>query len=91
MSLISSAGFSVDPYLAGSLVSETVTAIQGVGVITSTKVRRTQFVETGKAQLTTFLQHYIANEQETNRSPENGLEAVSSNIDDQTMHELYLW
>ena len=31
-------GFSVDPYLAGSLVSETVAAIQGVGVITSTKV-----------------------------------------------------
>lgn len=35
------------------------------------------------------------NEQETNRNPgmEDGVEvaAVSSNIDDKTMHELYLW
>jgi len=31
-------GFSIDPYLAGQLVSETVSAVQGVGVITSTKV-----------------------------------------------------
>ncbi|KAJ5137143.1 hypothetical protein N7448_005697 [Penicillium atrosanguineum] len=40
--------------------------------------------------------HYIGNEQETNRVPgenEQGeyTEAVSSNIDDKTMHELYLW
>jgi len=40
--------------------------------------------------------HYIGNEQETQRNPsvnENGvtIEAVSSNIDDQTMHELYHW
>jgi len=32
-------GFSVDPYLAGVLVSETVQAVQSVGVIASTKVR----------------------------------------------------
>jgi beta-glucosidase len=35
------------------------------------------------------------NEQETNRNPgtEDGVDiaAVSSNIDDKTMHELYLW
>jgi beta-glucosidase len=42
------------------------------------------------------LQHYIGNEQETNRNPgenEQGeyTQAVSSNIDDKTMHELYLW
>jgi beta-glucosidase len=40
-------------------------------------------------------QHYIANEQEVNRNPSmNGsqaISAVSSNIDDKTMHELYLW
>lgn len=39
---------------------------------------------------------YIGNEQETQRGPsvnEDGktIEAVSSNIDDQTMHEVYLW
>jgi Beta-glucosidase-related glycosidases len=42
------------------------------------------------------LQHYIGNEQETNRNPgenEQGeyTQSVSSNIDDKTMHELYLW
>ncbi|KXX74247.1 putative beta-glucosidase M [Madurella mycetomatis] len=35
--------------------------------------------------------HYIANEQETNRNPSSDAESVSSNIDDRTMHEVYLW
>lgn len=38
--------------------------------------------------------HFIANEQETNRIPSafgNGNESLSSNLDDKTMHELYLW
>jgi beta-glucosidase len=35
--------------------------------------------------------HYIANEQETNRNPFGDVEAVSANIDDKTLHELYLW
>lgn len=40
--------------------------------------------------------HYIGNEQETQRTSStqgNGdvIEAVSSNIDDRTLHELYLW
>ncbi|KAJ5288727.1 putative beta-glucosidase M [Penicillium angulare] len=70
-------GFSDDPYLTGSLVYETIGGVQSSGVGTSTK-------------------HYIGNEQETNRNPgENAqgeyTEAVSSNIDDKTMHELYLW
>ncbi|RDA87144.1 hypothetical protein CP532_4271 [Ophiocordyceps camponoti-leonardi (nom. inval.)] len=65
-------GFSVDPYLAGSLVSETVEGIQGEGVQASVK-------------------HFIANEQEDYRSTSIFGEAVSSNIDDKTMHELYMW
>ncbi|POR33093.1 Beta-glucosidase [Tolypocladium paradoxum] len=69
---LTSAGFSVDPYLSGALVHETVAGVQGVGVITSTK-------------------HFIANEQETDRNPSQNNSAVSSNIDDVTMHELYLW
>ena len=36
-------------------------------------------------------QHFIANEQETYRRPYHGIEAVSSNIDDKTLHEYYLW
>ncbi|KAI0386848.1 glycoside hydrolase family 3 protein [Hypomontagnella monticulosa] len=39
----------------------------------------------------TSTKHYIGNEQETNRQPIAGVEAVSSNIDDKTLHELYLW
>ncbi|KAK4080110.1 CAZyme family GH3 [Trichoderma harzianum] len=65
-------GISVDPWLSGVLVSQTVSGIQGQGVITSTK-------------------HYISNEQETNRNPEGNTSSVSSNIDDKTMHEVYLW
>ncbi|KAF3075342.1 putative beta-glucosidase M [Trichoderma lentiforme] len=65
-------GISVDPWLSGVLVSQTVSGIQGQGVITSTK-------------------HYIGNEQETNRNPEGNTSSVSSNIDDKTMHEVYLW
>ncbi|KAJ5761338.1 hypothetical protein N7533_003377, partial [Penicillium manginii] len=70
-------GFSDDPYLSGSLVFDTIQGIQSAGVGASTK-------------------HYIGNEQETNRNPETNeqgeyTEAVSSNIDDKTMHELYLW
>ncbi|KAI1100952.1 glycoside hydrolase family 3 protein [Jackrogersella minutella] len=39
----------------------------------------------------TSTKHFIGNEQETYRQPFYGIEAVSSNIDDQTLHELYLW
>lgn len=40
---------------------------------------------------TYILQHFIANEQETFRRPYFGVEAVSSNVDDKTLHEYYLW
>ncbi|KAI0812884.1 glycoside hydrolase superfamily [Xylaria sp. FL0064] len=39
----------------------------------------------------TSTKHFIANEQETNRNPTGNVTAVSANIDDKTMHELYLW
>lgn len=64
-------GFSVDPYLSGALVSDTVRGTQDQGVVTSVKP-------------------FIANEQESYRTPEGDLEAVSSNVDDKTMHKLYL-
>lgn len=44
--------------------------------------------------LTYGSQHFIAQEQETHRLPtsvEPIVESVSSNLDDKTMHELYLW
>ncbi|KAI1308458.1 beta-glucosidase M [Xylaria venustula] len=40
----------------------------------------------------TSTKHFIGNEQESYRNPtEGGVESVSSNIDDKTIHELYLW
>ncbi|EUC27282.1 glycoside hydrolase family 3 protein [Bipolaris zeicola 26-R-13] len=70
-------GFSPDSYLSGALVEDTIEGMQSVGVQACVK-------------------HFILNEQETQRNPsvsENGvtIEAVSSNVDDKTMHETYLW
>ncbi|ORY08615.1 beta-glucosidase [Clohesyomyces aquaticus] len=74
-------GFSPDPYLTGVAMEETITGHQDAGVQATAK-------------------HYIGNEQETQRNPifnPNGtltdvlFESLSSNIDDRTLHELYLW
>ncbi|PSK41785.1 putative beta-glucosidase G [Elsinoe australis] len=74
-------GFSPDPYLTGVGMYQTIRGHQDGGVQATAK-------------------HYIGNEQETQRNPTflpNGTvteklqEAISSNIDDRTMHELYLW
>ncbi|KAK2604736.1 hypothetical protein N8I77_007637 [Diaporthe amygdali] len=72
-------GFSPDPYLTGVGMAETIKGIQDAGVIACAK-------------------HYIANEQEHFRQSGeaqgygfNISESLSSNIDDKTMHELYLW
>ncbi|RMY12241.1 hypothetical protein D0868_02677 [Hortaea werneckii] len=71
-------GFSNDPYLSGQLIAPTVTGIQE-SVIACVK-------------------HWLFNEQETNRNPFAfgflgyfGNQAVSSNVDDRTTHELYMW
>lgn len=64
-------------------MEESIVGIQSVGVQACSK-------------------HYIGNEQETQRNPSSTsfftassggptIEAVSANIDDRTMHELYLW
>ncbi|KAK7521118.1 beta-glucosidase [Phyllosticta citriasiana] len=72
-------GFSPDPYLSGVAVAESVKGVQDAGVIACTK-------------------HYILNEQEHFRQgPEsrgfgfNITDSLSSNVDDKTLHELYLW
>ncbi|KAI2626983.1 glycoside hydrolase family 3 protein [Hypomontagnella submonticulosa] len=56
------------------------------GALASDTVRGIQSVG-----VATSTKHFIANEQETNRNPEKNITAVSSNIDDKTIHELYLW
>lgn len=72
-------GFAPDPYLTGQLIAPTVEGIQSVNVMACTK-------------------HYIGNEQEHFRQAGeargygfNITQSVSSNIDDKTMHEMYLW
>lgn len=72
-------GFAPDPVLTGVMMAETIKGIQDAGVIACAK-------------------HYIGNEQEHFRQAGeaqgygyNITESVSSNIDDKTMHELYLW
>jgi len=72
-------GFAPDPYLTGQLIAPTIQGIQSAGVIACTK-------------------HYIMNEQEHFRqAPEaigygyNITESISENVDDKTMHEIYLW
>ncbi|KAF3031612.1 hypothetical protein E8E12_002364 [Didymella heteroderae] len=72
-------GFGADPYLAGVAAKETIAGFNARGVQSTIK-------------------HWIGNEQETMRNPSTGpdsvtvlQESVSSNIDDRTMHELYMW
>ncbi|CAG8060080.1 unnamed protein product [Penicillium olsonii] len=69
-------GFSPDPYLSGVAMQETIRNAQAVGVQACAK-------------------HFIGNEQETHRTNEQvqgvDVDGVSANIDDRTMHELYLW
>jgi len=72
-------GFSPDPMLTGIMMAQTVRGIQDSGVIACAK-------------------HLIGNEQEHFRQAGeakgygyNISESLSSNIDDVTMHELYLW
>ncbi|KAL2786985.1 putative beta-glucosidase G [Aspergillus keveii] len=74
-------GFAADPYLTGVAMEQTIRGHQDAGVQATAK-------------------HFIGNEQETMRNPTydpNGTvtdviqEALSANIDDRTIHELYLW
>ncbi|KAF2146981.1 glycoside hydrolase family 3 protein [Aplosporella prunicola CBS 121167] len=76
-------GFSPDPYLTGVAMEESILGVQSVGVQANAK-------------------HWIAYEQETQRNPEEAFDpnavpydeqimSVSSNLDDRTMHELYVW
>ncbi|KAI1384850.1 glycoside hydrolase family 3 protein [Hypoxylon trugodes] len=72
-------GFSPDPYLTGVGIAETIKGIQDAGVVACAK-------------------HFIGNEQEHFRqvgeSQDRGYnisDTISSNVDDKTLHELYLW
>lgn len=68
-------GFGTDPYLQGVAAAETIRGIQDQGVIATAK-------------------HFLLNEQEHFRQVHEwggSQEAISSNVDERTMRELYLW
>lgn len=74
-------GFAADPYLTGVAMEETIQSHQDAGVQATAK-------------------HFIGKEQKTQRNPNFNAsgpvgqviqEAVSSNIDDRTLHEVYMW
>ncbi|KAK2772669.1 glycosyl hydrolase family 3 N terminal domain-containing protein [Colletotrichum kahawae] len=70
-------GFSPDPYLTGIAMDRSIRGLQSTGVQAIAK-------------------HFIGNEQETQRTnvtlPDgSNIDAVSTNMDDRTLHELYLW
>lgn len=67
--------FAPDPYLSGMLMGQAISGQNAAGVIS-----------TGR--------HFLFNEQETNRSATispGASQAYSSNVDDKTTHEMYLW
>ena len=68
-------GFGSDPFLSGENAYAYIQGLQDQGVVATAK-------------------HYICNEQETNRfygSPASNSKGYSANLDDKTMHEIYLW
>lgn len=68
-------GFGADPVLQGIAGAETIKGMQSKGVIATIK-------------------HWLGNEQEMYRMdiiPHGLMRAISSNIDDRTLHELYSW
>ncbi|KAF1952829.1 hypothetical protein CC80DRAFT_478566 [Byssothecium circinans] len=73
-------GFAADPYLSGVAMEKTITGHQDTGVQACAK-------------------HWVGNEQEVQRNPTYDTNitttktknAISSNLDDRTMHELYMW
>jgi len=68
-------GFGADPVLQAVGGAETIKGIQANGIIATIK-------------------HFIGNEQEEYRMdiiPHGLMKALSSNIDDRTLHELYAW
>ncbi|KAL1387078.1 glycoside hydrolase superfamily [Phyllosticta capitalensis] len=67
--------FSPDPYLSGVALAKTISGMNRAGVIAGGR-------------------HYLLNEQETNRTTgtsDTTSAVYSSNADEKTIHELYLW
>ncbi|KAJ9634217.1 hypothetical protein H2199_009101 [Coniosporium tulheliwenetii] len=85
-------GFSPDPYLTGVAMDVTIRAVQSTGVQTTSKHVVGNEQETQRNPSTIF-PNGTSVSNVLFGAPPGGItiEAVSSNIDDRTMHEVYLW
>ncbi|KAI5309417.1 hypothetical protein KEM55_003270, partial [Ascosphaera atra] len=72
-------GFSVDPVNSAKLGAETIKGMQDAGVIANVK------------HLVGYEQEHFRKVEEAGEAGFNITDPVSSNIDDVTLHELYLW
>jgi beta-glucosidase-like glycosyl hydrolase len=85
-------GFGTDPYLQGISAAETIKGIQSSGVMATAKHFILKYVILYKASMLLLTdiseQEHFRQILEWSESPDN---AISSNVDDRTMHELYLW
>ena len=82
-------GLGADPYVNGVGGGLITRGIQAEGVISTPKVSSYQVLEA--SVIVTGSQHWLHQEQEYRRVPTSEGEAVSSNVDDRTTHELYAW
>lgn len=76
-------GFSTDPFLTGAAAYATVKGMQSQGVIATTKHFLVYEQET-------FRQLYAADDPWTLNSINNTVNTYSANVEDRTLHELYL-
>lgn len=85
-----SLGFSPDPVLSAIAVGESIQGIQSVGVMACTKHyilnEQEHFRQGGEYGFIITMQPWLTIDLGTGLS-----DAISSNIDDVTLHELYLW
>lgn len=82
-------GLGADPYINGIGGGLITRGIQAEGVISTPKVSSDLIVD--DRNILTGSQHWLHQEQEYRRVPTSEGEAVSSNVDDRTTHELYAW
>lgn len=86
-----------DPYLNGIATGLTAKGYKDVGIISGIKVYFPITADGGILYMayTNVTQHFILNEQETNRTSSMGQTSsgapYSSNVDSKTFHETYLW
>ena len=84
-------GFSPDPYLTGLLMGDTIRGHQDAGVQACAKHYIGNEQETQRNPSDSSVNSVTGVAALGSASAGETIEAISSNIDDRTLHELYLW